>query len=106
MPSCCCIRLNYQPELAYEWLLRIRRTEASAHTQQRTGERLHVWAWRLGAELAPEDAEALFLPRRPGTGAGSKIGLFVARGVAEAQGGRAWAETDGGRLAFHLVLPL
>jgi TrmH family RNA methyltransferase len=73
---------------------------------ERSGERLHVWAWRLGAELAPDDAEALFLPRRPGTGAGSKIGLFVARGVAEAQGGRAWAEADGGRLAFHLVLPL
>ena len=36
--------------------------------------------------------------RRPGPAAGSKIGLFVARGVAETQGGRAWAEVTDGRL--------
>ena len=54
-----------------------------------------VRVWREGTELDAEDAEALFMPRRPGEGAGSKIGLFVARGVAEAQGGRAWAEVDG-----------
>lgn len=73
---------------------------------ERTGDRVHVWAWRDGTELDAAAAEALFLPRRPGTGAGSKIGLFVARGVAEAQGGRAWAEVRDGRLAFHLELPL
>ena len=42
---------------------------------------------------------------RPGEGAGSKIGLFVARGVAEAQGGRTWGEVADGRLTFHLELP-
>jgi TrmH family RNA methyltransferase len=73
---------------------------------ERAGDRLHVWAWRAGTELDAEAAEALFLPRRPGTGAGSKIGLYVTRGVAEAQGGRAWAEVRDGRLAFHLELPL
>ncbi len=62
--------------------------------------------WRDGTELTPEDAEGLFAARRPGTGAGSKIGLFVARGVAEAQGGRAWAEVEDGRLSFHLDIPL
>jgi signal transduction histidine kinase len=47
----------------------------------------------------------LFRPREPGSGGGSKIGLFVVRGVAEAQGGTAWATIDDGRLAFHLRLP-
>ena len=68
--------------------------------------RLHVWVSRAGADLDTQTAEALFVPRRPGEGAGSKIGLFVARGVAEAQGGRAWAEVEGDRLSFHLELPL
>lgn len=73
---------------------------------QKDGDRLHVTAWRDGAEIGPDEVEGLFLARRPGTGAGSKIGLFVSRGVAEAQGGRAWGQVDDGRLAFHLELPV
>ena len=61
---------------------------------------------RAGAGLDPAGAAALFGPRKPGSGAGSKIGLYVARAVAEAQGGRAWAEVRGGQLSFHLELPL
>jgi hypothetical protein len=56
---------------------------------ERRDGRFHLWASRQGTELATEAAEALFTPRRPGEGAGSKIGLFVSRGVAEAQGERA-----------------
>jgi TrmH family RNA methyltransferase len=67
---------------------------------------LHVEASRGGVELDPMDAEALFQPRRPGSGAGSKIGLYVARGVAEAQGGRAWAEVHGHDLSLHVEIPL
>jgi K+-sensing histidine kinase KdpD len=52
------------------------------------------------------DVEALFEARRPGTGGGSKIGLYVARRVAEAQGGRVWGELAGDRLAFHVELPV
>jgi RNA methyltransferase, TrmH family len=73
---------------------------------KRVGDRLYLVVWREGTELTNEDAEKLFEPRRPGTGAGSKIGLYVARGVAETQGGRAWAEVSGGRLSFHLETPL
>ena len=69
-------------------------------------DRLHLTVWREGTELTAEDAERLFEARRPGTGAGSKIGLYVARGVAETQGGRAWAEVKDGRLSFHLETPL
>jgi RNA methyltransferase, TrmH family len=72
----------------------------------RVRDRLELIVWRDGTELTSGDAEGLFEARRPGTGAGSKIGLFVARGVAESQGGRAWAEVKDGRLSFHLDMPL
>jgi TrmH family RNA methyltransferase len=72
----------------------------------RVRDRLELTVWRDGTELTPDDAEGLFAARRPGTGAGSKIGLFVARGVAEAQDGRAWAEVQDRRLSLHLDIPL
>jgi signal transduction histidine kinase len=72
----------------------------------REGDRLIVTAWRDGAELDADDVEGLFVARRPGTGGGSKIGLFVTRGVAQAQGGRAWGKVENGRLSFHLEVPL
>jgi TrmH family RNA methyltransferase len=50
--------------------------------------------------------DALFEARAPGSGGGSKIGLFVTRGVARAQGGDAWASIEDGRLRIHLRLPL
>jgi signal transduction histidine kinase len=58
------------------------------------------------AGASATDVEALFEARRPGTGGGSKIGLYVARRVAEAQGGRAWGELTDGRLTFHVELPI
>jgi TrmH family RNA methyltransferase len=73
---------------------------------ERADGRLHVRATRAGTQLAPEVAESLFAARRPGTGAGSKMGMYVARKVAEAQGGRAWGEVDGGALVLHLEIPL
>jgi TrmH family RNA methyltransferase len=54
----------------------------------------------------PVDVDTLFEARRPGTGGGSKIGLYVGRRVAEAQGGRAWAEQKGERLILHIELPI
>jgi len=63
-------------------------------------------ASRDGSDIDDDQVEQLFVPRRPGEGAGSKIGLVVARGVAEAQGGRAWAEVEDRRLTFHLELPV
>ncbi|MGH2679091.1 MAG: TrmH family RNA methyltransferase [Actinomycetota bacterium] len=65
---------------------------------------LHVWASRAADESV--DVDPLFDARPPGTGAGSKIGLYVARRVAEAQEGRAWGEVTDGRLTFHVDLPV
>lgn len=60
----------------------------------------------LGSGLPPEGVDALFEARRPGGGGGSKIGLYVARRVAEAQGGRVWGDVADGWLTFHLRLPV
>jgi signal transduction histidine kinase len=66
---------------------------------------------RLTVEVsraAPSDVDVgtLFEARRPGSGGGSKIGLYVARRVAEAQGGAAAGVVRDGRLTFRLDLPL
>lgn len=67
--------------------------------------RLEVRVSRAGTTLTQEQAEALFAAREAGTGGGSKIGLFVARGVAEAQGGGARAEIVDGALVLRLNVP-
>ena len=68
--------------------------------------RLHVEAHRAETDLSQEDAERLFRPPAPGTGSGSKIGLFVAQGVAEAQGGASRPASPTVRLGFELDLPV
>ena len=70
-------------------------------TARISGERLLVEASRRGTRLEQEAAERLFHPRAPGQGAGSKIGLFVALGVATAQGGTASVRV-GDELTFVL----
>ena len=67
--------------------------------------RLHLRVTRRGTELTQRDAERLFQPREPGTGAGSKIGLFVALGIAEAQGGSVSVTVADGTLTFSLEVP-
>jgi len=68
--------------------------------------RLLVEARRAETELTQEQADRLFRPRAPGTGSGSKIGLFVAQGVAEAQDGNVSARVSDGTLSFRLDLPV
>ena len=44
-------------------------------------------------------------PEGPPNGVG--LGLYIARGIIEAHGGRIWAESDGSHgSAFHITLPL
>ncbi len=80
------------------WWAREGAIRVSGHAKEG---RLVVEVFRRGIELTTAEAESLFQPRPAGTGAGSKIGLFVARGVAEAQDGAATAEVDDG-LRFRL----
>jgi len=68
--------------------------------------RIRIEVERAGTRLSQQEAESLFTPRAPGSGAGgSKIGLFVARGIASAQGGTVNASVDDGVLRFRLDLP-
>jgi RNA methyltransferase, TrmH family len=67
---------------------------------------LRLQASRTTPPIDQARLEGFFQARAPGSGGGSKIGLFVARRVAEAQGGRVWGEHADGRLSFHLELPL
>lgn len=60
---------------------------------------------RAGTDVPPEEMETLFVPRRPGSGSGSKIGLFVARGIARAHGGDLSASEEDGRFVMRLFLP-
>jgi two-component system, OmpR family, sensor histidine kinase KdpD len=68
--------------------------------------RLHVVDH--GPGLPPDEREALFQPFRRGLAAqrGSGLGLSIARGFAEANGGRVWAQDDpaGGHLVLSLPL--
>jgi TrmH family RNA methyltransferase len=66
---------------------------------------LRVSVSRAGTALSSEGAQNLFLAHRPGSGGGSKIGLYIASSVAKAQGGRAWGEVVDDRLVLHIELP-
>ncbi len=72
---------------------------------ERRGDVLRLEVARAGSEVGPAAAEGLFEARRPGSGSGSKIGLFVARALARAQGGSAWATVEDGVLRFVLEVP-
>ena len=62
-----------------------------------------------GPGFDPEAAERIFEPFERGraAGDGAGLGLAIARGFAQANGGRVWAETRNGRGAvFALALPV
>jgi TrmH family RNA methyltransferase len=59
---------------------------------------------RRGSSFDADTAGNLFAPRQAGTGGGSKVGLFVARGLADAHGGSVEVEAHDG-IRFVLRLP-
>jgi TrmH family RNA methyltransferase len=71
---------------------------------RRRGDAVEVEVFRARTQLAAADAEALLAPRAAGSGRGSKLGLFVARAVAEAHGGALIIAAEDG-IGFRLTLP-
>jgi two-component system sensor histidine kinase KdpD len=69
------------------------------------GDRVVLRVLDGGPGLAPGDAERVFEPFRRGEGRGTGLGLAIARGFAEANGARVWAEDGSGGGAFALELP-
>jgi signal transduction histidine kinase len=56
------------------------------------------------SELDADAVKAMFAPRPPGTGGGSKVGLFVSRGLVEAHGGTLEVDADH-PVTFRATLP-
>jgi two-component system sensor histidine kinase KdpD len=75
-----------------------------------TGSEVLVRVVDHGPGVPPEDAERIFEPfqrgSRTGVVRGAGLGLAIARGFAEANGGRVWVESHTGQgAAFVLALP-
>lgn len=64
----------------------------------------------FGPEIPSEERDLIFAPFVRGsarrTRNGSGLGLFIARRVVEAHGGRIWVESDRGSVTFHMLLPV
>jgi K+-sensing histidine kinase KdpD len=76
-----------------------------------TGAEVLVRVVDLGPGIPPSEAERIFEPFQRGSLAGATrgagLGLAIARGFAEANGGRVWVESHAGQgAAFVLALPL
>jgi two-component system sensor histidine kinase KdpD len=78
---------------------------------RRVGSELHFWVADRGPGISDDDRERIFEPfyrKRVGESdiAGAGLGLSIARGIAEAQGGRlTYSRRDGGGSVFTLSVP-
>jgi signal transduction histidine kinase len=79
--------------------------EGPVHIEVAIDPEPHITVTRRGTGFDEGAAGDLFAPRRPGAGGGSKVGLFVAKGLADAHGGRLTAAAPGGSVRFDLILP-
>jgi signal transduction histidine kinase len=79
-------------------------------TTSRSDGMVRVNVTSMGATIPEAERESIFDPFARGSGTagdapGSGLGLFMARRVVEAHGGRIWADSDEGGTTFHLQVP-
>lgn len=83
--------------------------EVTVHAYAEDG-MVHFTVVDSGPGIAPADLPHLFdryWQARETAELGTGLGLFIARGIAEAHGGRLWAESErGAGAAFHFTLPV
>ena len=79
---------------------------------RRAANELHVSVTNRGTCIAAEDLPRIFdrfyrtARARAGTVPGLGLGLYIAKGLMEAHGGRIWADSDAGETTFGIALPL
>jgi len=91
--------LKYSPDSE---LVSVRVAEASSEVLVRVIDR--------GPGVAPDESERIFSVFQRGSGTrsvqGAGLGLAIARGFADLNGGRIWVESDGRGATFVLALPV
>ena len=77
---------------------------------RKEGDEIVIRVADLGPGIAAPELERIFQPFQRGSAAdvrqGSGLGLAIARGFAEANGARVWAESDGTGAVFGLSIPV
>jgi two-component system, OmpR family, sensor kinase len=78
---------------------------------QDAGDHVELSVRDEGPEIPAKDRRLIFDPFARGSNSrsnrmGTGLGLFIARRVVEAHGGRIWVESDPGWTSFHVRFPL
>ncbi len=84
------------------------------HPSTSSGQAIHVWVSDSGIGIKKEDAPELFNKFVRGSGIaqihpdGSGLGLFIAKSIIDAHGGRIWVESkgEGKGSTFQFVIPV